>query len=438
MAWYGPNQCDDQCCYPPTPCEPPRVTCKRYATGGTFGQGYLTYTISLADTAWVSESCDAYGGAIGTDYPITLSGGAATGTFSDVKENCSYNVTAVNECGKRFCIDECTPPFCSLKVYRRIKEGTLSEYDAVIVEWEYNWKATPHSPFAIDEIISATLNGTDVLDLPTHGSGVLIYTDPDDLPDDFTLTVENDCGLVSECVYTVPCCWKVKQLRVSFSMSNASATCTRTDLGTINGVLYHSVTDSFSTTGLAVINGTHLFDTWPFTCDLKPELRTLGTFTVRHEGTIDATTLGVRQVNEFVYEWEVTIKSDGLALFFSVLSGEVYYYRERDGVVLVDGQRCACSIFLNGVPPCSPSCINAVNGIPAFLASFSSTFGFNYLATCGSVEFSGFVITHRHPLMGLIKLGGTAGTCDPDFPLTNTDAVVPVTTITNAVTTEFL
>ena len=435
MAWYGPNQCDDNCCYPPTPCFPPTVTCKRYATGGTFGEGYLTYAITRADTAWIHESCDAYGGESGTDYPITLTSGAASGTFSDVREDCVYTVHAVNTCAKVFCIDECTPPFCSLKVYRRLKEGSMFEYEAVVVEWEYRWLTTPFSPFAVDEIIAAEINGVDILGDPERGSGTLTYTDPDDLPDEFVMTVENDCGLISECTFTVPCCWKVKQLRVSFSMADASGSCTRTDIGIVNNVQYHSVTDEFSTSGLTVINGTHLFDTWPFTCDLKPDMQTLGTFTVRHEGVIDTTTLGVREVNEFIYEWEVTIKCSGLILFFSVPSGEVYHFRKRDAVVLVDGQRCACSFFLNGVPPCTPSCINAINGTPAFLGYFESL-TFAYSANCAATDSSGFTITHRHPLMGVIVFGGTAGACDPGFPAAS--PVIPTTNITTAVTTEFV
>jgi hypothetical protein len=449
MSWIGPDQCEEHCCGPPTPCPPPTIKCKRYEAGYD-GYGYagrFHYEITNAVSAYIRVTCpDGYGGTTVTTTDLDVGDDRAVSGDVNTSPDCFYCVVAVNECGSVDCCDACDEISCELTIERHRDTTVAAEsYDYVEISWLFGTLTPLGSLVSIaegyDQVTSATLNGVDVYITSVPGAGFTGFirvTDPDELPDFYELVITSDCGKTKTCRVDVPCCWRVKKLRVTFALGDASASCDRADLGTINGVQYHSVTDEFQMTGLGAINGTHFFDTAWFTCNIKPTLRTLGTFTVRHRGIIDATELGVRQVNEFIYEWTVTVQCNGTALFFSVPSGEVYFYRKRDAVVLVDGMRCACSFLLTGVPPCSAACINAITGIPAFIGAFSATNQFNFNAACGTVQSSDFRVTHRHPSMGLIKLGGTAGACDPLFPVTNANAVVPVTTIPNAVSTEFI
>lgn len=259
MAWIGPSDCEDNCCEPP--CVPPVITCYKYDS--PYGGGF-DYTVTDADYAWITETCDG----VVTNHVVTLSGGNASGTFS-TDDTCQYCIRARKGDCEAACCDVCDTPTCSMSVSRN------SSGDIVVV-WGYTGSES-------DRIVSAVVGGIDVFGDDITDSGTIT-----DSPSSFTyvpnyihfaayglilydlvLTITNDCGKVTECRFTMPCCWVSSQLRITITGITDINFDQSESLGppgrAIGGFVYfqRQIRHRLQTTGLSAINGTYLFDLAP-------------------------------------------------------------------------------------------------------------------------------------------------------------------------------
>jgi hypothetical protein len=327
MGWIGPQQCKDHCCGPPTPCPPPRVTCKRYLSGEYGQPGYLEYTIENADEAWIRQQC----GSVITDFPIELTGGAASGRFEigDGEEiepasisvvegdECYLTVFARNECDTVTCTDICDQPVCSItaeRVTSFMDEFPFSYFSSVKIKWSYRNTDIPYA--TADQIVSAEINGMDVFGSPISQSGEFDVLEPTDLDEFYEITVTNDCGRVKKCRIDIPCCWRRSLLRLTVSgVGDVSRSCvddTVTFVPRITGGanrIYHREAQ-IEITGLSSLNGTHFFDLQKFTCSpIEGRFEHLGTITARRRGYVEyeITTTGAIHSVEIISEIDLDI-----------------------------------------------------------------------------------------------------------------------------------
>ncbi len=377
-GWFGPQQCSEHCCGPPTPCEKPVVTCKKY-DDGPYTSAKFSYEIENATEAWVIETCTGpYGSVTTTRHEIELDEeGNASGDYYTLS-NCTYCVTATNPCGTVSCCDTCAEPICQLS-------ASIDQYGTVTVSYEYRSNGDP--------IISADINGVSVLDSPDFRNGTLVFTRPN-IPQSFVFTLVNDCGKTKTCTFNVPCCWRKARLRISISgISDLSWNCSYAGgqwLGQPQGVggniisFWHLLQMSYSLTGLGAINGTHLFNLEPDgRCRSNDSDKSLGSvqYYQSYYHDIDITNvMGVVRREEWKREVEGTV---GLFLRHT---GEVYIkwpvnglrdwgFRKVNGVHQnfpptslspFDIRFCGFPCFPLVNPPCQPD--NCPNGIANSLA----------------------------------------------------------------------
>lgn len=252
-----PQKCATGCCGGQS-CEAPIVTCHK---NDSYYGGSFDYSVTNADFAWISESCEG----VVTTHEITLSGGNASGTFS-TSDGCTYCVVARKGSCESTCCDDCDTPECSLSV-------TRSASGDMLVNWSY--RAWPIGYVGNDEIVSASVGGVSVFGDPLNDSGVLSI-DPLLLSyetrvvsgvtyHDLVLTVTNSCGKVVRCVVVVPCCWLKTQLRITISGIadvNFDVSATESGAGRPIGSQHfqRQIRHRLTTSGLTAINGTILYD----------------------------------------------------------------------------------------------------------------------------------------------------------------------------------
>jgi hypothetical protein len=322
MGWYGPDQCEEHCCEPPTPCTKPVVVCRKSDNPQRF-----YYTITDADEAWIDETCPSSGGGTTvTSYPITLSSRAAD-SYYNTSAGCTYCVRAINTCGTTVCCDICTTPTCSLSV-------TRNAYGYLEIAWRYD------SNSVTDLVISADLGGIDVFSLGMLGAGSMTV-DISSLTlesatysgvefHDLVLTVTNDCGKVTKCRFTVPCCWEYSQTRVSITgLSDTYTETIDTETRPIGGNhLQFYNKHSMKYEGLAAFNGTHLLNNaipqWPNartadTCDASTNFIEIGSLKVTEEITANGREFSTSPFRD----WDYSIKYEAVftAYLGSLLRG---------------------------------------------------------------------------------------------------------------------
>ncbi len=261
MGWIGPAQCIEQCCGPPTPCDLPVVTCRKYDESA-YTTARFAYTVEGATTAKIQATCSGSGGDSGVTFtPIVLTDGAASGEVY-TSPSCTYCVIATNSCGTVFCCDVCDLPLCGLTRIALQPDGNLQ------VDWYYS---------SSEPVVSATLDGDDVLGDEFSGSGTKYYAKAD-IPDVIELIIRNDCGREKTCSYDSPCCWNKQSTRVSISgMADINWSCEITVPVTYSPIgFFYYQTDyllhTYSLSGLTALNGTHLFDLESSDCSVGDDL----------------------------------------------------------------------------------------------------------------------------------------------------------------------
>lgn len=249
MTWFGPGDCEENCC---GECEDiPVVTCGRSMVSyvDTF-----EYTVEDAVEAWIIENCDG----VETRTDITLDEfGDASGSI-EADADCTYTVYAATACAIRSCTDACDQIDCSLSIERVQDEITAEYTGAIRITYEYA-VGEIGTAGGEDEIVTADIDGVDVLGDPITDSGTL-EIDVDDLSDPIVFTLTNSCGRVKTCSVDIPCCWKSHTLRVSITgVSDQSFSCSNTGIHIIGFQRQTLRERSWESTGLDQLNGTFLF-----------------------------------------------------------------------------------------------------------------------------------------------------------------------------------
>lgn len=257
MGWYAPQSCEETCCSTtmPSPCDKPVVTCRR-----TVDPQRFTYAVTNANEARIEERCtNPYGGVTYTSHEIELDESGNTSGEYYTLANCEYCVVATNECGTVVCCDECTQPRCF------IDSATLQSDGSIRIAWRYysvyNIIPGGFDSSGGDPLITATLNGVDILSNPLFAAGET-YVAKADIPDVITMVLVNDCGKSTTCEYPVPCCWNKEQLRITLSgLADINRVCDETFDPVYNGSNQMMAFEAeISIAGLSAANGTYLFD----------------------------------------------------------------------------------------------------------------------------------------------------------------------------------
>lgn len=346
----------------------------------------MAYTVENADSAWVRQNC---GGVI-TDFAITLTSGAASGNYSPINdEDCTYAIFAENSCATVVATCECDVPYCELSA-ERVVNGTTGLFESVRLRWRYR-SLPPSTPLLGNPIVSADLNGLDVLGAPYEDTGDEFVLEPVDLDASYTLTITNDCGEEVTCTVAIPCCWRQSLLRVTISgLTDVSSSCSDSTVTFVPRILggsarYFHAEHEFNSSGLASLNGTTLFNLRKFDCALDDTPELLGTVTiyernlVRYEFPFGS---GTNYEMEQEREYDVDVYMLGTVLSFKVPSGEVTINERFDEFPAANrsGQYC----IAGGVPACA----EYVN------QKLETMWTDEGIAPCGIVALQDFTIRH--------------------------------------------
>jgi len=258
----------------------------------------------------------------------------------------------------RACIGIC-PPFCSISA---VAAPTGGSPNRVLISWSYDI-CDPS-----DRIISATVEGVDVLGDPFSDSGEL-YIDIacDVMPDTLQILVESELG-TSLCSFPVPCCWNKCFREITLSgLADIDVTCSHVSVYEADGITPRDFEEyEASITGLSAWNGVYTLDNTPFTCGNTSDTAALPQVTFRrrrlHQRLPSGSPGGSGHFerSEQIIEGTLNpvITGSGIIGFYDNDRVDNWFWEDTanfgagDIVTLISDQEvCACNPFIAGLTP---------------------------------------------------------------------------------------
>lgn len=263
----------------------------------------------------------------------------------------------------RACIGIC-PPFCSISA---VAAPTGGSPNRVKITWSYDI-CDPS-----DSIVSATVEGVDVLDNPFSDSGEL-YIDIacDVMPETLQILVESELG-ASVCSFPVPCCWDKCFREITISgLTDIDVTCSHVSVYEADGITPRDFEEyEASITGLAAWNGVYTLDNTPFTCGNTSDTAALPQVTFRrrrmHQRLPSGSPGGSGHFerSEQIIEGTLNpvITGSGIIGFYDNDRVDNWFWEDTanfgagDLVTLISDQEvCACNPFSLGPTPRNTGC----------------------------------------------------------------------------------